>query len=191
MHNRTETAVSFVNIRGETLYVPACSTETFEWNGAWANTAPADPIPSALEIRLDPAPPADSNAQFVAVVTPDRVVLTDPAGSLPACRGEPPVSLVLLVYNETQAAVSFESGGVVHYIDACGSWRYEWIEGRWANRLTSEIPNPEAVRVQVTVTPPPRARVDAMFVVVTEDGPRVVESDPRPLPSCAPPASTR
>jgi hypothetical protein len=191
VHNRTDAPLSFVNLRGETLYVPACSSETFHWDGAWTSKAPVEPIRGALEVRIDAAPPADATGQFVEVVTADRILIVDAASSLPPCSGAPPTSLILKVDNLTVASVWFESGGVAHYIEACGSWLYEWSDDRWTNRLTSEIPIPNAVEVRVDVMPTPTKRVDTTFVVITSDGTSVVETEPHPRPSCTPAESPR
>jgi hypothetical protein len=191
VHNRTNAPLSFVNLRGETLYVPACWSETFRWDGAWTSEAAVEPIPGALEVRIDAAPPADATGQFVDVVTADHILIVDAPSSLPPCSGAPPTSLILKVDNLTAASVWFESGGVAHYIEACGSWLYEWSDDAWTNKLTSEIPIPNAVKVQVDVMPPPTKRVDRMFVVITSDGTSVVETEPHPRPSCTAMGSPR
>jgi hypothetical protein len=92
VHNRTNAPISFINIRSEEQFVGSCSTETFRWNGAWIDDTPVAPIPDAVEIRIDAAPPADSIGAFTALVSPDRVFNVDPAASLPPCHGSPPAA---------------------------------------------------------------------------------------------------
>jgi len=192
VHNRTNAPVTFVNGRGEMQYVAACSSGSFRWDGAWTSKAHLDAIPGALEVRIDAAPPADSGGAFVAVVTSESILSGlsgDATGSLPPCGGAPPTSLALIVYNTTNSAVSFNSRGATHYLKACGSWRYEWIDGGWVNRFTGEVAIPDAFEVRIDVAPPPAARVDTLFVVITSRGASVVEADPVPRPSCRPAGS--
>ena len=203
VHNRTNAPISFQNIRDETLYVRACSSESFRWEGAWIADPPADPIPDALEVRIDTSPPADSSGgRHVAVVTSGGVAAghvaqfeADPAASLPPSDGVPPTSLTLHVYNWTATAIWFESQGVAHYIEACGSWPYEWSEDNgWTHGPWAETPIQDAVKVRVDVTPPPADRVAAMFFLITPDEASGVEAEPHAWPSpCVgePPVSSR
>jgi hypothetical protein len=192
LHNRTDVPVWFSNWRGDAQYVPACSSETFYWDGAWSAKAPVEPIADALEIeiRTDVAPHAESTGQFVLLVTADRINLVDTADSLPPCSGVPPTSLFLKVDNLTSVPVWFESGGEAHYIEACGWSRYQWSDDAWTNKTESKAAIPNAVEVSVDVTPPPAKRVDTTFVIVTSDGTKVIESDGGyPPRSCTPAAS--
>jgi hypothetical protein len=187
VHNRTTAPISFVNIRGETLYLPECSSETFTWTGAWTADSPGSPIPAALEVRIDAAPPADSSGTtYVAVVTSGGIahVEADAAASLPPCDGVPPTYLTLDVYNWTAAPIRFESRGVAHYVEACRSGHYEWSEGEgWTNGPWRETPITDSAEVRIDVTPPPSERVGAMYFLITPDEASVVETQPHPWPS--------
>jgi hypothetical protein len=183
VHNRTNAAISFANIRGEDQFVGSCASESFRWDGAWIDDTPVAPIQDAVDIRIDAAPPADATGAFAALVGSNEVVTVDPAASLPPCDGVPPTFLTLKVYSGTAVPVWFESGGEAHYVEACLNWRYEWIGGGWTNRLGSDTPIPGAVEVVVDVTPPPTKNNDFTVVVVTADGTFVVMDDPNPGPT--------
>ena len=82
----------------------------------------------------------------------------------------------------TFSTVSFKSGDVAHYIEACNWRRYQWREDRWADYLAALAPIEDAIEVEVDVTPSPTERVQTKFVLSTQDGTSVVEEDPYPGP---------